>query len=174
MGLVYWLVEISTVTLPELKCQPFRRPLLGLGSVAGPTFQAIFHVAWSLPIVCDNYRYIYNKLHIHSRKCDCFFPLEIMFCSSYLVSCQGRAPQGPTYRVIYLCPFDHLRTLKMRFWKEKLNIYCVTLSMSRRIIIIIVILIINPYVDYAEWQISQESMLVCQFVFIYVTELNWR
>ena len=46
--------------------------------------------------------------------------------------------------------------------------------MSRRIIIIIVILIINPYVDYAEWQISQESMLVCQFVFIYVTELNWR
>ena len=132
------------------------------------------NVAWSLPIVCDNYRYIYNKLHIHSRKCDCFFPLEIMFCSSYLVSCQGRAPQGPTYRVIYLCPFDHLRTLKMRFWKEKLNIYCVTLSMSRRIIIIIVILIINPYVDYAEWQISQESMLVCQFVFIYVTELNWR
>ena len=118
MGLVYWLVEISTVTLPELKCQPFRRPLLGLGSVAGQTFQTIFHVAWSLPIVCDNYRYIYNKLHIHSRKCDCFFPLEIMFCSSYLVSCQGRAPQGPTYRVIYLCPFDHLRTLKMRFLRK--------------------------------------------------------
>ena len=92
--------------------------------IAGPTFQTIFPVAWSLPIVCDNYRYIYNKLHIHSRKCDCFFPLEIMFCSSYLVSCQGRAPQGPTYRVIYLCPFDHLRTLKMRFLCKIKHLLC--------------------------------------------------
>ena len=124
MGLVYWLVEISTVTLPELKCQPFRRPLLGLGSVAGPTFQTIFHVAWSLPIVCDNYRYIYNKLHIHSRKCDCFFPLKIIFCNSYLVNCQGRAPRGPTDRVIYLCPFDHLRTLKMRFLCKIKHLLC--------------------------------------------------
>ena len=124
MGLVYWLVEISTVTLPELKCQPFRRPLLGLGSVAGPTFQTIFHVAWSLPIVCDNHRYIYNKLHIHSRKCDCFFPLKIIFCNSYLVSCQGRAPRGPTDRVIYLCPFDHLRTLKMRFLCKIKHLLC--------------------------------------------------
>ena len=73
-GLVSLLVEISSVTLPELKCQPFRRYLLMLGSVAGPTFQTILHVAWSVSIVCDNYRYIYNKLHIHSRKCDCFFP----------------------------------------------------------------------------------------------------
>ena len=50
----------------------------------------------------------------------------------------------------------------------------VKLSMSWKIIIIIVILIINPYADYAEWLISQESMLVCQFVFIFRTEFNWR
>ena len=54
-GLVSLLVEISSATLPELKCQPFRRYLLMLGSVAGQTFQTIFHVAWSVPIVCDNY-----------------------------------------------------------------------------------------------------------------------
>ena len=82
------------------------------------------NVAWSLPIVCDNYRYIYNKLHIHSRKCDCFFPLKIIFCNSYLVSCQGRAPRGPTDRVIYLCPFDHLRTLKMRFLCKIKHLLC--------------------------------------------------
>ena len=44
-GLVSLLVEILTVTLPELKSQPFRRLLLGLGSVGGSTFQTIFHVA---------------------------------------------------------------------------------------------------------------------------------
>ena len=42
--------------------------------------------------------------------------------------------------------------------------------MSWRIIIITLILIINPYVDYAEWLISQESMLVC-FCFIWVIQL---
>ena len=93
MGLVYWLVEISTVTLPELKCQPFRRPLLGLGSVAGPTFQTIFHVAWSLPIVCDKYRYIYNKLHIHSCKCDCFSHLKLYFVIHILLVVKG-VPRG--------------------------------------------------------------------------------
>ena len=46
--------------------------------------------------------------------------------------------------------------------------------MSWRIIVIIVILIINPYADYSEWLISEESMLVCQFVFIYRTKFNWR
>ena len=86
MGLVYWLVEISTVTLPELKCQPFRRPLLGLGSVAGQTFQTIFHVAWSVSIVCDNYHYIYNKSNIHSRKCDCFSHWKLYFAIHILLS----------------------------------------------------------------------------------------
>ena len=166
-GLVSWLVEISTVMLPDLKCQPFRRPLLVLGSIAGQTFQTIFHVAWSVPwIVCDNYHYIYNKLHIHSGKRDCFFPLETTFCNSYIFVKGVPRPRGPTYRVIYLRPFDHLRTLKMRFLC-KLNIYCVKLIMSWRIIIIIVILIINPYVDYEEWLISQESMLVC-FLFSFM------
>ena len=160
IGVVYWLVEISTVTLPELKCEQVRRYLLGLGSVAGQTFQTIFHVAWSVPwIVCDNYHYIYNKLHIHSGKCDCFFPLAITFCNSYLVV-KG-VPHGDPLIKLSSCALSIIFAPYKCAFYIKLNIYCVKLSMSWRIIIIIVILIINPYVDYAEWLISQESMLVC-------------
>ena len=67
---------------------------------------------------------VYNKLHIHSRKSDCFFPLEIRCCNSCLVICQGRAPRGPTYKVIYLRSFDHLRTLKMHFLCKIKHLLC--------------------------------------------------
>lgn len=65
-------------------------------------------------------------LYIHSRKCDCFFPTGLM----QFISCgQRRAPRGPTKRVIYMSPLDHLRILKMRLLC-KLNNYCMKLSMS--------------------------------------------
>ena len=54
----------------------------------------------------------YEKFHIHSRKCDCFFPLEIIIAIHFLSS--RRTPRGQTKRVFYLRPLDHLRILKMR------------------------------------------------------------
>ena len=95
MGLVYWLVEISTVTLPELKCQPVRRYLLVLGSVAGQTFQTIFHVAWSLPIVCDNYRYIYNKYIFTVVRVIVFSYWKLYFAIHILLVVKGVPHEGP-------------------------------------------------------------------------------
>ena len=42
----------------------------------------------------------------------------------FISCCQGRAPRGPTHSVIYLCPVDHLRTLKMRLLCKIKHLLC--------------------------------------------------